>query len=97
MRNVPHGPDLYWQYRVVLPGQQVLFQQLQHMNNHRLPDSVTDTDITAYAEFLDVNGKWWRIDEDGNVNQIEPEPTLPPPPNPIDPAAMFGLAGRPAG
>jgi hypothetical protein len=25
MRNVPHGPDLYWQYRVILPGQHALF------------------------------------------------------------------------
>jgi hypothetical protein len=96
MRNVPHGPNLYWQYRAILPGKEALFQQLKHMSDQQLPQSVPDTDITVYAEFIDVNGKWWRIGEDGNVNQIEPEPTPPPQPNPIDPATMFGLAGKPA-
>jgi hypothetical protein len=66
------------------------------MNGERLPDSVADTDTDTDTEFIDVNGRWWRIDEDGNVNQIEPEPTPPPPPNPIDPATMFGLVGKPA-
>jgi hypothetical protein len=97
MRNVPHGPDLYWQYRAILPGRDVIFEQLRFMsNNQPAPVSIADTDITTYAEFIDIHGNWWRVDEDGNVNQIEPEPTPPPPPNPIDPATMFGLVGKPA-
>jgi hypothetical protein len=50
-------------------------------------------DTTAYAEFTDVSGNWWRTDEDGNVNQIEPDPA-PPSPNPVDPAAMPGLTSN---
>jgi hypothetical protein len=97
MRNIPHGPNLYWQYRALLPGQDAQFHQLQHMNDQPVPESVPDGDITVYAEFTDVHGKWWRVDEDGNVNQIQPEPTPAPPPNPINPATMFGITGKTAG
>ncbi|MGH3293249.1 MAG: hypothetical protein ACRDP7_15715, partial [Trebonia sp.] len=72
MRNVPHGPDLYWQFRSIPPGTPAIFDQLRHAaDNKPVPASIPDHDITAYAEFIDVRGKWWRIDEDGNVNQVE--------------------------
>jgi len=93
MRNVPHGQDLYWQFRSIPPGTPAIFDQLRDMSdNQPVPSSIPDHDITAYAEFTDVSGNWWRIDEDGNVNQIEPDP--PPSPNPIDPATMSGLTGK---
>jgi hypothetical protein len=97
MRNVTHGQDLYWQFRAIPPGIPVIFDQLRDMSgNLPVPSSVPDNDITAYAEFTDVSGKWWRIDEDGNVNQIEPVPTLPPQASTVEPASMSGLTGKPA-
>jgi hypothetical protein len=96
MRNVPHGPDLYWQFRSIPPGTPAIFDQLGHMSgNQPVPSSIPDHDITAYAEFTDVRGKWWRIDEDGNVDQVEPGPASPP--DPIGPATAVGLTGKPAG
>jgi hypothetical protein len=97
MRNVPHGPGLCWQFRAIPPGTPAIFDQLRHASdNQPVPSSIPDHDITAYAEFTDVSGKWWRIDEDGNVDQVEPEPAPPSPPDPIDSATMFGLSGKPA-
>ena len=78
MRNVPHGQNLYWQFRSIPPGIPAIFDQLREMSgNLPIPASVPDNDITAYAEFTDVRGKWWRIDEDGNVNQVELSPRMP--------------------
>lgn len=98
MRNVPHGQNLYWQFRSIPPGIPAIFDQLRDMSGHLpVPASVPDNDITAYAEFTDVTGKWWRIDEDGNVNQVEPSPTLPTQAGPVEPASMSGLTRKPAG
>lgn len=97
MRNVPHGQNLYWQFRSIPPGIPAIFDQLREMpGNLPVPASVPDNDITAYAEFTDVRGKWWRIDEDGNVNQVEPSPRLPAQAGPAEPASMSGLTGKPA-
>jgi hypothetical protein len=97
MRNVPRGSNLYWQFRSIPPGTPAIFDQLREMSdNQPVPASIPDHDITACAEFIDVRGKWWRIDEDGNVNQVGSAPTPPLPRNPIDPATTFGLTGKPA-
>jgi hypothetical protein len=96
MRNVPHGSDLYWQYRAIRPGEQALFDQLRNMPDQTLA-ALTDTDITVYAEFIDANGDWWRIDEDGNVTQVHPGSPPPPQPRPINPAIMLGIPHRTTG
>jgi len=97
MRNVPHGQNLYWQFRSIPPGIPAIFDQLREMSgNLPIPASVPDNDITAYAEFTDVRGKWWRIDEDGNVNQVELSPRMPTQAGPVEPASMSGLTGKPA-
>jgi hypothetical protein len=71
MANVPHDDGLYWQLRVVHPGGHAFFTQLTHLN----PQPVAargDADITAFAEFTDIDGVWWRCDEDGSVSRRQP-------------------------
>src|SRR5260221_4232729 len=76
MANVPHGGDLFWQLRVVRPGQHALFTQLTHLNPQPVA-ARADADITAVAEFTDADGVWWRCDEDGRV--VRRQPGEPPP------------------
>jgi hypothetical protein len=66
MIYVPHDDDLHWRLRVIRPGTEAMFAQLTHMNPDPVP-AVTDAEITAYAEFVDAEGAWWRCDEDGTV------------------------------
>src|SRR5260370_5804713 len=76
MANVPRDGDLFWQLRVVRPGQHAFFTQLTHLS----PQPVVaraDADITAFAEFTDTDGVWWRCDEDGRVTRRQPRE--PPP------------------
>lgn len=88
MRNTLHDGDLYWQLRVIQPGRHATFTQLTHMVEQPVA-AFADKDITAYAEFQDNDGIWWRCDEDGNVTQTHPvEPPAPAPPS-INPAAVF--------
>src|SRR5260370_15592480 len=71
MANVPRDGDLFWQLRVVRPGQHAFFTQLTHLS----PQPVVaraDADITAFAEFTDADGVWWRCDEDGWVTRQQP-------------------------
>ncbi len=84
MVNVPHDDDLCWQLRVVRPGQHAFFTQLTHLNPQPVA-SLADADITAFAEFTDTDGVWWRCDEDGSVSRQQPRE--PPP----------GAAGRGGG
>lgn len=84
MTNVPHDGDLFWQLRVIRPGQHVFFSQLTHLNPQPVA-ARADADITAFAEFTDADGVWWRCDEDGRVSR--PQPREPPP----------GAAGRGGG
>ncbi len=81
MANVPHDDDLCWQLRVVGPGQHAFFTQLTHLNPQPVA-ARADADITAFAEFTDADGVWWRCDEDGAVSRRQPRE--PPP----------GAAGR---
>src|SRR5260370_26776170 len=76
MANVPHDDDLCWQLRVVRPGQHAFFSQLTHLNPQPVA-ARADADITAFAEFTDVAGVWWRCDEDGRVSRRQPDE--PPP------------------
>lgn len=71
MANVPHGEGFYWQLRVIRPGRQAFFTQLTHMNPRPVA-AAADADITAFAEFTDVDGDWWRCDEDGNLSRQQP-------------------------
>src|SRR5260221_5127082 len=84
MANVPHGGDLFWQLRVVRPGQHAFFTQLTHLSPQPVA-ARADADITAVAEFTDAGGVWWRCDEDGRVTRQQPGE--PPP----------GAAGRGGG
>jgi len=84
MANVPHDGDLFWQLRVVRPGQHAFFTQLTHLNPQPVA-ARADADITAFAEFTDTDGVWWRCDEDGAVTRRQPGE--PPP----------GAAGRGGG
>jgi hypothetical protein len=81
MANVPHDGDLFWLLRVVRPGQHAFFTQLTHLNPQPVA-ARADADITAFAEFTDTDGVWWRCDEDGRVSRRQPRD--PPP----------GAAGR---
>jgi hypothetical protein len=76
MTNVPHDDDLCWQLRVVAPGQHAFFTQLTHLNPQPIA-ALADADITAFAEFTDTDGVWWRCDEDGSVSRQQPRE--PPP------------------
>jgi hypothetical protein len=76
MANVPHDDDLYWQLRVIHPGQHAFFTQLMHLNPQPVA-ARADADITAFAEFTDIDGVWWRCDEDGRVTRRQPHE--PPP------------------
>jgi hypothetical protein len=76
MANVPHDNDLCWQLRVVRPGQHAFFTQLTHLNPQPVA-VLADADITAFAEFTDTDGVWWRCDEDGSVSRQQPRE--PPP------------------
>src|SRR5260370_1433327 len=76
MANVPRGGDLFWQLRVVRPGQHAFFTQLTHLSPQPVA-ARADADITAFAEFTDADGGWWRCDEDGWVTRQqrgEPSP-----------------------
>src|SRR5258708_6341133 len=84
MANVPHDGDLFWQLRVVHPGQHAFFTQLTHLNPQPVAARAY-ADITAFAEFTDTDGVWWRCDEDGRVSRQQPGE--PPP----------GAAGRGGG
>lgn len=68
MIYVPRDDDLHWRLRAIRPGADALFTQLTHMNPSPMP-AVTDAEITAYAEFIDAEGTWWRCDEDGTVTR----------------------------
>jgi hypothetical protein len=83
MANVPHDDELNWQLRVIQPGQHAYFTQLVHLNPQPVA-ARADADITAFAEFTDANGTWWRCDEDGNVSKRQPST---PPPNLAGPSA----------
>src|SRR5258708_39006813 len=71
MTNVPRDGDLFWQLRVVRPGQRAFFTQLTHLNPQPVA-ARADADITAFAEFTDADGVWWRCDEDGRVIRQQP-------------------------
>ena len=86
MANVPHDGDLFWQLRVVRPGQHAFFTQLTHLNPQPVA-ARADADITAFAEFADTDGVWWRCDEDGRVTRQQPGEPQPG-------AAMRGGAGE---
>jgi hypothetical protein len=86
MANVRHDGDLCWQLRVVRPGQHAFFTQLTHLNPQPVA-ARADADITAFAEFTDAGGAWWRCDEDGRVSRRQPGE---PPPG----AAGHGGAGE---
>jgi hypothetical protein len=71
MIYVPRDDDLHWRLRAIKPGADALFTQLTHMDPNPVP-AVADADITAFAEFLDAEGTWWRCDEDGTVTKRQP-------------------------
>jgi len=71
MIYVPHDDELYWRLRAIRPAAEALFAQLTHMNPNPVP-AVTDAEITAFAEFVDADGTWWRCDEDGTVIRRQP-------------------------
>src|SRR5260221_10931878 len=71
MANVPNDGGLCWQLRVVRPGQHAFFTQLTHLNPQPVA-ARADADITAFAEFTDADGVWWRCDEDGRVTRQQP-------------------------
>ena len=78
MANVPHDDDLRWQLRVIHPGQHAYFTQLAYLNQQPVA-ARADADITAYAEFTDAHGVWWRCDEDGNISRRQPSEAPPGP------------------
>jgi len=65
---VPHDGELYWQLRTLRPGQQEVFRQLTDMIKQPVA-AAAEANITAFAEFTDADGQWWRCDEDGEVNK----------------------------
>jgi len=71
MIYVPRDDDLHWRLRAIKPGADALFTQLTHMDPNPVP-AVADADITAFAEFADADGTWWRCDEDGTVTKRQP-------------------------
>ncbi len=88
MVNVPHDEGQHWRFRVIHPGRQAFFTQLVHLNPHPLPAG-PDAAITAFAEFTDAAGTWWRCDEDGNVTRREiAEPAATDDPGPAQPRAL---------
>src|SRR5258708_10653331 len=100
MANVPRDGDLFWQLRVVRPGQHAFFTQLTHLSPQPVA-ARADADITAVAEFTDTDGVWWRCDEDGRVTRRQPGE---PPPGAAGrggdgagPVAAGGGAPRPRG
>src|SRR5258708_20890897 len=92
MANVPHDGDLFWQLRVVRPGQHAYFTQLRHLNPQPVA-ARADADITAFAEFTDTDGVWWRCDEDGRVGRQQPGE---PPPGAARRGRARGGGVRPA-
>ena len=76
MANVPHDDDICWQLRVIHPGQHAYFTQLPYLNPQPVA-ARTDADITAFAEFTDAEGVWWRCDEDGNISRRRPDGPTP--------------------
>lgn len=96
MVNVPHDEGLIWRLRVIHPGRQAFFTQLVHMSPHPLP-AVPDAAITAFAEFADADGTWWRCDEDGIIVRREiAEPARPDQPLPAQVPALRGPDPRQA-
>jgi hypothetical protein len=95
MANVPHNEGLYWRLRVIRPGRQAFFTQLVHLNPQPLA-APADATITAFAEFTDSDGTWWRCDEDGNLQRRESaEPAGSGSAVPAQPPALRAPDGRP--
>jgi hypothetical protein len=91
MRNVPRPlPDLYWQYRVIHPGERKVFTQLRDMSDQRPVAALADSDITAWAQFQDVYFTWWACDEDGDLVNVSAPSHQPIPELPIEAAKLFG-------
>jgi hypothetical protein len=83
MRNIEHqsrdywqSVDLAWQFRVIRPGEQEKFTQLTKISDE--PISATDPYVTAFVQFTDSDGDWWRCSEDGFVARVNPAPQEPP-------------------
>jgi hypothetical protein len=81
-RGATGGDDLQWRMRTILPGDERVFEQMRFMVSQRLPEKA-DSDITAWAEFEDSDGKWWRCNEDGEVNPATAPPPITVQPHPI--------------
>ncbi len=77
MSNIPRnasGETLYWRLRTVPTQETRFFDQAKHMIDQPVPE-MADERITAFAEFRDPDGTWWRADQDGNIGP--PPPTEP--------------------
>lgn len=72
------GKELYRSYRVVFPGQFVMFDQDTHMN--QCHDPVLDIDnaaIKTWALFASAAGTtWWKCSEDGDIVPLDEPPAL---------------------
>jgi len=44
------------------------------MSDNQPIRAMQDSDITAWAEFADTDGNWWRCNEDGEIGPAPPSP-----------------------
>lgn len=95
MENVPRGAaggDVYWRMRTILPGDELVFEQIRFMHDGQ-PITVMsgDSDITAWAEFEGIDGRWWRCNEDGEVDYAPPTAPARAQPHPLQ-GQRFGTS-----
>lgn len=86
-RGVTDGDDLQWRMRTILPHDEVNSEQIKFMHdNQPITTALQDSDMTAWAEFMDSDGHWWRCNEDGEVNPAPPSVPATVQPHPMRPA-----------
>jgi len=73
--------------RTILPHDEVNFEQIKFMHdNQPITTALQDSDMTAWAEFMDSDGHWWRCNEDGEVDPAPPSVPATVQPHPMRPA-----------
>src|SRR5579875_802742 len=86
MENAPRGiagGEVYWRMRTILPGDELVFEQIRFMYDNQPIPVTSDSDVTAWAEFEDTSGRWWRCNEDGEVDYAPPTVPVAVQPHPM--------------